>query len=183
MVLSPIDEKLVGVISKTLENAPIILSAFNHVGRDQSVGFTLAVCCAMAQKESGGRMIWGADSWNKAAFPRGAALDPASDEQPVTQANYHVCKARRDGGMQPQRCGITQLTTASLQIQAETAGGCACRPGTRSWASKRSGRCSRTEEASTLVSEATTGRVRRPTHAPCRRTHRGMVVRINRALA
>jgi hypothetical protein len=124
MAASTVDEKLVGLISETLDNAPIILSAFNHVGHDQTVGFTLAACCAMVQKESGGRMIWGADPWNEAAFPRGAALDPALHEQPVTQADYHAYRARRNSGMQPQGCGITQLTAASLQVEAENAGGC-----------------------------------------------------------
>ena len=124
MALSATDEKLVDVISEMLQNAPIILSAFNKVGRNQNVGFTLAACCAMVQKESGGRMIWGADPWNEAAFPSGAALDSALHEQPVIEADYHVYRARRNGGMQPQGCGITQLTSASLQIQAEQAGGC-----------------------------------------------------------
>jgi len=121
---SLIDQKLIGLISQTLQNAPIILRAFNHVGRDQNVGFTLAAACAMVQKESGGKMIWGADPWNRAAFPKGAALDPALHEQPVTAANYHAYAARRDAGMQPQGCGITQLTSPSLQKQADQAGGC-----------------------------------------------------------
>lgn len=124
MTTSPVDQKLIGVIGETLQNAPIILRAFNHVGHDQTVGFTLATACAMVQKESGGRMIWGADPWNKAAFPKGAALDPALHEQPVTAANYHAYAARRDAGMQPQGCGITQLTSPSLQKQADQAGGC-----------------------------------------------------------
>ena len=124
MATSPVDQKLIRVIGDTLQNAPIILRAFNHVGHDQHVGFTLAAACAMVQKESGGRMIWGADPWNKAAFPKGAALDPALHERPVTDKNYHAYASRRDKGMQPQGCGITQLTSASLQKQADQAGGC-----------------------------------------------------------
>jgi hypothetical protein len=124
MPMSPVDQKLIAVIGETLQNAPTILSAFNQVGHDQNVGFTLAAVCAMVQNESGGRMIWGADPWNQAAFPKGAALDPALHEQPVTAANYHPYAARRDAGMQPQGCGITQLTSTSLQKQADQAGGC-----------------------------------------------------------
>ena len=114
MALSATDEKLVGVISEMLQNAPIILSAFNKVGHDQNVGFTLAAACAMVQKESGGRMIWGADPWNEAAFPKGAALDPALHEQAVTEPELPRVQGRAGtAGMQPQGCGITQLTSAS----------------------------------------------------------------------
>lgn len=118
------DHRVTVVVAQTLQNAPVIVSAFDHVGASAPVGFTLAACCAMVENESGGRMIWGADPWNQAAYPKGAALDPSLHEQPVTEQNYHVYRWRRNGGMQPQGCGITQLTSESLQVAAELAGGC-----------------------------------------------------------
>ena len=123
--MTPIDPKLEAAIAALpLSNSHIIISAFTHVGADHLVGFTLAACCAMVENESGGRMIWGADPWNRGAYPRGEALSPVLHEQPVTEENYHIYRARRNSGMQPQGCGITQLTSPSLQIEAEKAGGC-----------------------------------------------------------
>lgn len=112
------------VIGETLSSAHTIVSAFDHVGAAAHVGFTLAACCAMVEKESGGRMVWGADPWNAAAYPRGLALPASLSETPVTEANYAAYRDRRNAGLQPQGCGITQLTSPSLQIQAERAGGC-----------------------------------------------------------
>lgn len=119
-MIDPIEAEVV----KTLENAHDIVSAFNHLGADLKVGFTLAACCAVVEQESGGRMIWGADPWNQVAYPKGLALDPSLNEKPVTELNYHAYKARRNRGMQPQGCGITQLTYPPLQVEAEEAGGC-----------------------------------------------------------
>lgn len=112
------------VVAETLENAHTIVSAFDHVGEVVHAGFGLAACCAMVEKESGGRMVWGADPWDSAAYPHGLALPVDLQEQPVTEANYHAYRDRRNGGMQPQGCGITQLTSPSLQVEAERAGGC-----------------------------------------------------------
>jgi hypothetical protein len=122
-VLTP-DPKVVAIVAQTLDNAHDIVSAFNHVEADAATGFDLAACCAMAQEESGGRMIWGADPWNSTFYPLGVALVSALNEQPVTEGNYQPYKVRRNRGMQPQGCGITQLTSVSLQRSAERAGGC-----------------------------------------------------------
>lgn len=118
------DAKLEKEIAKTLQNAQTIISAFSHVQGDQAVGFDLASCCAMVQNESGGRMVWGHDPWDTHAYPKGAALPVALEGQPVTENDYHLYRARRNIGFQPQGCGITQLTSAGLQQEAEQAGGC-----------------------------------------------------------
>lgn len=118
------DPRLVVIVAETLENAHDIVSAFNHVGPVAAVGFDLAACCAMVQDESGGRNVWGADPWDQAAYPKGLALDPALNEQPVTEANYRPYRLRRIEGCQPQGCGPTQLTDAALQTEAEVDGGC-----------------------------------------------------------
>jgi hypothetical protein len=78
----------------------------------------------MVQNESGGRMVWGHDPWDEHAYPRGAALSAVLEGKNVTQGDYTRYKTRRNQGLQPQGCGITQLTSASLQIEAEQAGGC-----------------------------------------------------------
>lgn len=111
-------------VLRTLDNAHVIISAFDHLGPNPKVGFSLAACCAIVEKESGGRMIWGADPWDEAAYPKGIALDSSLNEKPVTELNYHAYKARRNSGLQPQGCGITQLTYPALQVEAEKAGGC-----------------------------------------------------------
>lgn len=102
-----------------VDNRTNAVAAFNHVGAAPNVGFTLAAVCAVLVSESNGRNIWGAD-------PGGIALDPAwgLSEHPVTQADYTRYKLRRNEGYQPQGCGPCQLTSASLQIEAEHAGGC-----------------------------------------------------------
>lgn len=124
MITPTPDPRLVAVVATILQNAHEIVSAFDHVGAIPGRGFDLAACCAMAQEESGGRMVWGADPWDQEAYPKGEALEPGLREQPVTQANYQPYKHRRDDGMQPQGCGITQLTSPELQVAAEKAGGC-----------------------------------------------------------
>ena len=123
MTLTP-NPATVAKVSAVFQNAHDIVSAYNHVGRDAAVSFDLAACCAMVQQESGGRMIWGADPWDRAAYPKGLALPVELQEQPVTEADYHVYRGRRNAGMQPQGCGIAQLTSPSLQVAAEHAGGC-----------------------------------------------------------
>jgi len=111
------DATLTAEIARTLENPHTILSAFQHVGAVPAIGFTLAACCAMVELESGGRMVWGHDPWDEVAYPRGLAL-------PADLVNYHAYRAARNAGRQPQGCGITQLTSAGLQVEAERAGGC-----------------------------------------------------------
>jgi hypothetical protein len=118
------DAKLTAEIAKTLQNASTTLSALNHVTGDPKVGFDLAACCAMVQNESGGRMVWGHDPWDSGMYPKGLALPVALEGATVSQHDYTAYKARRNGGMQPQGCGITQLTSAGLQVDAERAGGC-----------------------------------------------------------
>jgi hypothetical protein len=118
------DPKVVAIVAQQLQNAETIVSAFKHVGADPATGFDLAACCAMAQEESGGRMVWGADPWDQAAYPLGLALPANLNEQPVTEQNYHTYRASRDLGRQPQGCGIAQLTSPALQRAAELAGGC-----------------------------------------------------------
>lgn len=118
------NQRLEAAIAGTLDNAHTILSAFDHIGSEGAVGFDLAACCAMVELESGGRMVWGADPWNQGAYPKGAALPVSLHEQPVTEADYHAYRARRNEGLQPQGCGITQLTSPTLQVAAERAGGC-----------------------------------------------------------
>ena len=122
--MSPTILEIEAEIAKTLENAHVIHSAFEHVNHGAPAGFDLAACCAMAQAESGGRMIWGADPWDPGNYPEGYALPVALHEQPVTEANYHAYRRARNRGLQPQGCGITQLTSAGLQEEAERAGGC-----------------------------------------------------------
>lgn len=116
--------KATAEIGKTLGNAHTIVSAFDHIGPVLRVGFDLAAVCAMVENESGGEMVWGHDPWNAAAYPKGRALDPALEGALVSESNYHEYKARRNAGMQPQGCGVTQLTSTSLQVAAERAGGC-----------------------------------------------------------
>lgn len=118
------DPKVVAIVAQQLQNAETIVSAFNHVGAAPATGFDLAACCAMVQEESGGRMVWGADPWDQAAYPLGLALPASLNEQPVTEQNYHTYRASRDLGRQPQGCGIAQLTSPGLQRAAELAGGC-----------------------------------------------------------
>lgn len=118
------NEKLVSTVAATLENAATIVSAFDHVGPDPRVGFDLAAACAMVELESGGAHVWGHDPWNAVEYPKGIALPPSLNGSPVTEADYHAYKAKRNGRMQPQGCGITQLTSPVLQIAAERAGGC-----------------------------------------------------------
>lgn len=118
------DPKVVAIVAQQLQNAETIVSAFNHVGADPATGFDLAACCAMAQEESGGRMVWGGDPWDQAAYPLGLALPATLNEQPVTETDYHVYRDRRNLGYQPQGCGIPQLTRPALQRAAELAGGC-----------------------------------------------------------
>lgn len=109
-----------------VNNRTNIMAAFDHVGANEAVGFTLAAVCSLVVDESGGRNVWGDDPWNGRAYPKGIALDPAwnLNEKPVTEDDYARYKIRRNSGMQPQGCNITQLTSASLQIDAENAGGC-----------------------------------------------------------
>jgi hypothetical protein len=118
------DPRQVAVVGETLENAEVIVSAFDHVGSLTFVGFGLAACCAMVEEESGGRMIWGADPWNPVLYPSGLALPRDLEEQPVTQDDYVRYRAQRNRGLQPQGCGICQLTNPELQHAAEIAGGC-----------------------------------------------------------
>ncbi|HEY1716206.1 MAG TPA: hypothetical protein VGG07_25135 [Solirubrobacteraceae bacterium] len=118
------DPKVVAIVATVLEHAHDIVSAYDHLPQPGPAHFDLAACCAMVQEESGGRMIWGADPWDSAAYPRGRALPIALCEQPVTAGAYQAYKRKRDQGLQPQGCGITQLTSPSLQIMAEQAGGC-----------------------------------------------------------
>lgn len=112
------------IIGRELENAKSIVAAFYAVGQDGPSGFMLASVCATVQDESGGRNIFGGDPWDSEAYPRGAALPEAWHEQPVTRYKYTLYKMRRNRGMQPNGVGPGQLTSTSLQVEAEKAGGC-----------------------------------------------------------
>jgi hypothetical protein len=114
----------IAVIGKTLENADAIVSAFLAVGEDARIGFVLASCCATVEDESGGRNVFGSDPWNEGSYPKGAALPVTWHGTKVTRLKYTYYKLRRNRGMQPNGVSICQLTSESLQIEAENLGGC-----------------------------------------------------------
>lgn len=118
------DPKVVKIVGAVLENADVIVSAFLHVRPNPATGFDLSACLAMVQEESGGNNVWGADAWNPEAYPAGLALPVELNEQEVTEADYHAYRAKRNRGLQPQGCGLTQLTSEGYQHSAELAGGC-----------------------------------------------------------
>lgn len=109
-----------------VNNRSNAVSAFNKVGADEAVGFTLAACCAMLVQESAGTSEWGHDPWYEGMYPKGIALDPAwnLNGKIVTESDYNKYVVRRNEGMQPQGCGVCQLTWGSDQIQADRLGGC-----------------------------------------------------------
>lgn len=118
------DHATVEIVAAVLANAEVIVSAYNHVGDHPATGFALAACCAMAEEESGGEHIWGHDAWDPIAYPRGKALPIELEGKPVHERDYIIYKRLRNNGLQPQGCGITQLTSAGYQEDAEHAGGC-----------------------------------------------------------
>jgi hypothetical protein len=101
-----------------LQNASSILWA------SRIVGLALSSCAAMIQNESWGANIFGADPWNQSAYPAGAALAPALEEQDVTHSLYLQYRARRNHGMQPNGVGPCQLTNPALQDGSDNRGGC-----------------------------------------------------------
>lgn len=109
---------------ETIANAPAIIQAFNQLGADPAIGFTLAACLAVVENESSGENVWGHDPWNQREFPKGEAHPPGPPVDPVTQETYTRYKLLRDQGYQPQGCGPCQLTSPDLQVAAERAGGC-----------------------------------------------------------
>jgi hypothetical protein len=112
------------IIGRELQNANAIVSAFLAVGADTPCGFTLASVCATVEDESGGENVFGGDPWDSEQYPRGAALPVAWHETPVTRWKYTYYKLRRNRGMQPNGVGPGQLTSVSLQLEAERCGGC-----------------------------------------------------------
>jgi hypothetical protein len=119
------DQQLLSLLEReTIANGPAIIQAFNQLGAEPAVGFTLAACLAVVENESSGENVWGHDPWNEGAYPKGEAHPPGPALDPVTQESYTRYKLLRDQGLQPQGCGPCQLTSTDLQVAAERAGGC-----------------------------------------------------------
>jgi hypothetical protein len=113
------NKQLVKVLEdRGLQNAQDIIDAFNQGGgADDRIQWSLAAVCATVQDESGGRNVFGDD-------PAGDALPRMWFGTPVTHTKYVVYRWRRNHGMTPNGVGPCQLTSASLQIEAEKLGGC-----------------------------------------------------------
>lgn len=112
------------IIGRSLQNPDAIVAAFLAVGGDLDCGFTLPAVCATVEDESGGRNIFGGDPWNPDMYPKGAALPIGWHEQPVTRWRYRAYRAGVRKGLQPNGVGPGQLTSPSLQVEADNIGGC-----------------------------------------------------------
>jgi hypothetical protein len=111
------------ILVKTMMTGGLV-NAATALRASRQVGLELSAACASLAKESAGRNVFGGDPWNRTAYPRGMALPVRWREQAVTRWRYTVYKIRRALGMQPNGVGPCQLTSANLQREAESAGGC-----------------------------------------------------------